>query len=253
MSKYQPGQRWTYRARECDANSTLLIGKVQKRLLRQTIIHIAVIGVRRDSSADPTDIGHMPFSLKAIDASVLELKESAIAISPNFDEGFNTWIANKGGVFDIPVSKAVDIVLSAIKPDAVDPFDALVRTMRAEKSEAMIQKLYKQLFSLDQWYFLCCPDNSRAPAEWVFPDGLNKTPALLAFTSQPRAASAAVTLGIYPEGSAVSVMPASVKDAVDWVNGAGCTNTWICFNLTFEDFPLYCDHAQKLLNGASGN
>jgi len=169
---------------------------------------------------------------------------------PQFHEGFQMWSTNKGGVFDIPVSQAVDAVLSTVPYSGVDPFDSMVTKMRGEKSEAMISELYRLLFSIDRWFFLCRPDNARAPVEWAFTDGHNKSPALLAFTRQERAASAAVTLGIYPKGAEVSIMPATVRDAVNWVTGPDCANTWICFNLTFEDFPLYGDHAAKLLREA---
>jgi hypothetical protein len=118
--------------------------------------------------------------------------------------------------------------------------------MRSKQSEELIGELYRQLFSLDQWFFLCEPDNPRAPVQWEFPDGVNPTPALLAFTSRERAVSAAVSLGIYPEGSSVSIMPASVKDSVHWISGPDCANEWLCFNLTQQNFPLYRDDAARL-------
>lgn len=247
MIKYQAGQRWTYRTDERVSGSTLLIGKVEKRLVRQPIIHVAVSDVRTDHAAEARDIGHMPFSLSAMNDSVLALVETNVVIGPQFDEGYNTWAANKGGVFDIPVADAILAVLSVSKRNDDDAFDALVTRMRAEKSEAMISALYRLLFSVDRWYFLCDPENDRTPVEWIFPEGHNGTPALLAFTSRERAAKAAVELGIYPNGSAVSVMPAAVKDAVAWIGGPDCASAWICFNLTYQNFPLYADDAVRLL------
>ena len=188
MIKYQPGQRWTYRTREYDIDSRILIGKIQKRILLQPIVHVTVLNVKPNPTSDSIDIGHMPFSRKAIEESVIALTESGVAIGPQFHEGFQMWSTNKGGVFDIPVSQAVDAVLSTVPYSGVDPFDSMVTKMRGEKSEAMISELYRLLFSIDRWFFLCRPDNARAPVEWAFTDGHNKSPALLAFTRQERAA-----------------------------------------------------------------
>lgn len=246
MSQYEAGQRWTYRCRECDQGTTLLIGEVQSRLLRAAIVHISVDGLRGDPSGSPTCIGHMPFSVAALNKSVLDLVATDVPVDDSLREGMATWAANKGGVFDIPVVEALDAVLGVLRKP-VDHFDALVVKMRAERSEALVYELYRELFRLEAWYFLCRPDEPQAPVERVFPQGHNKTPALLAFTSQQRAAAAAIELGIYPAGSEVSIQPAAVKEAVEWVNGPHCSNTWICFNLTFENFPLYCDQAASLL------
>jgi len=247
MPKYQPGQKWSYRTRPCDVGSTLIIGAVQSRILRSPVIHISVADVHSDASLNPTQIGHMPFTSSAMDRSVLEMLDASVEIESSFREGYSKWSENKGGVFDLSVAEAVGSVLAVIGSQSSDPFDTTVLRMRAERSEAMIDELYRQLFRLHEWYFLCDPGNPRVPVEWVFPEGQNNTPALLAFTSRERAVSAAETLGIYPTGSAVSVMPAPVRSAVEWVTGPDCANTWICFNLTFENFPLYCDHAAKLL------
>lgn len=250
MAKYNAGQRWSYRTRDQDVGSTLVIGKVQKRLMKPPIFHVFVNGIASPDSADPIVIGHMPFSEKAIDGSVLELLKSGVVVPPSFDDGVATWNKQKGGVFDLTVSEAVDVVVSVAQTPRNDPFDEIVAEMRSTQSEGLIGKLYRQLFSLDQWFFLCEPDNPRAPIQWEFPDGMNPTPALLAFTSRDRAVSAAVSLGIYPEGSNVSIMPASVKDSVHWISSPDCANEWLCFNLTQQNFPLYVDDAVRLLEQA---
>lgn len=45
MANYQAGQRWKYRTRERDADSTVVIGKVQKSFFRQPVIHISVLKI----------------------------------------------------------------------------------------------------------------------------------------------------------------------------------------------------------------
>ena len=248
MAKYAAGQRWTYKTREQDVGSTLLIGNVQKRLLKPPIIHVMLERIVAPNSPEPIIVGHMPFAEHAIDASVLNLVESNADVGPQFEEGIATWKRQKGGVFDLTVSEAVTAILSVTtQTQHDDPFDGIVMEMRARQSEELIGELYRHLFSLRQWFFLCEPDNDRAPVQWEFPDGMNPTPAILAFTSQQRAVSAAVDLGIYPEGTNVSIMPASVEESVKWISAPECSNDWLCFNLTQQNFPLYGADAVKLL------
>lgn len=206
-----------------------------------------VEGIVSPNSTDSIVIRHMPFSKDAIDVSVLNLVETDVKLGPEFEDGVAIWKKQKGGVFNLTVSQAVDAVLSVTTAPHDDPFDRIVTEMRSTRSEELIDNLYSQLFSLDQWFFLCKPGNENTPVQWEFPEGLNPSPALLAFTSRERAASAAISLGIYPEGSGISIMPATVKDAVEWVSGPDCSNSWICFNLTQENFPLYCNDAVRLL------
>jgi hypothetical protein len=247
MPEYAAGQRWTYRSREQDAGSTLVIGSVQKRLLKSTIVHVMVDGVVCATSADPIVISHMPFSKQAIDASVIELVETGVEAGPQFEEGIATWREHNGGVFDLTVAEAVDAVVSVGPAPQDDPFDELVTEMRAQQSEELVGELYRQLFALKQWFFLCDPDDPQSPVQWQFEEGANPTPALLAFTSTRRAASAAIELGLYPEDSQIRMMPAPVRDAVEWISGPHCANEWLCFNFTQENFPLYCDDAVQLL------
>lgn len=247
MAKYDTGQRWSYRTRKQDVGSTLLIGKVQKDLLKPPIIHVMVDGIVFSSATTPTVIDHMPFSRKAMDASVLELIETSAMVPSRLEGGIASWKEQKGGVFDLTVAEAVDAAASVAPPQRDDSFDEIVTKMRLKQSEELVGELYRQLFALEQWFFLCEPDDSHVPIQWVFQDGINPTPALLAFTSRERAASAAVSLGIYPAGSNVSIMPASVKDSAHWISGPGCANEWVCFNLTQQNFPLYRNDAIRLL------
>lgn len=247
MFEYDVGQRWAYRTREQDRDSTLVIGRILRRFLKPSVIHVMLEGVVSPSTGDPLVIGHMPFSCEAMDASVLYHIESGVELDSRFEDGFAQWTRDKGSVFDQTVAQAIDAVLSVIGERADDPFDSIVARMRSQRSEELIGELYRQLFSLEQWFFLCQPENRRVPVEWVFPKGVNPTPALLAFTSRERAASAAIKLGIYQEGSDISIMPATVKGAVDWMSGPDFKNSWICFNLTYHDFALYCTDAAKLI------
>jgi len=247
MHPFAAGQRWSYRTREQDPSSTLVIGKVQNDFHGQTVLHISVEGVVRPDSPLPIEIGHMPFSAEAIEASVLELLESDIQLPDGLFEGITVWEEQQGGVFTITVAEAVDALVTMVPPPQDDGFDQIVVEMRERRTDEMVEVLYRELFALETWFFLCEPDNVQAAVQWTFSDGHNPAPALLAFTSRERAQSAAVELGIYPEGSEIYVMPAPVAEAVPWFAGDSCANDWACFNLTQENFPLYADDAMRML------
>ncbi len=247
MEMYCVGQRWSYRARGVDVGSTLLIGAVEQEEGRPSVIHITIAGIVTPRSDAPIVIGHMPFSKEAIDDSVLELLESGIDVPDGFEDGFAVWKAQEGGVFALGVAEAIEAVIGAVPPPPVeDGFDAVVNQMRATRSRELIGDLYRRLFLLKEWFFLCEPQDARVPVQWRFPEGMNPNPALLAFTSRQRAASAAVALGLYPQGGDIAVMPASVPEAIDWISGPGCSNEWLCFNLTQVDFPLYVSDAVSI-------
>ena len=250
MGAYETGQRWTYYTRGQDAGSTLIVGQVDGDDVKPAVIHIRVEGIASPHSDTPIEIGHMPFTLEAMDASVVDLVAADVTLPAEFAEGIATWKNQQGGVFSVAVAEAIDGVLSAMPAPFDDPFDDIVTEMREKRTDAMIDELYRHLFALDQWYFLCEPDDPRAPVQWEFPEGANPTPALLAFTSQQRAGVAAIELGLYPAGSSVSIMPATVKEAVDWISSQDCANEWLCFNLTQQNFPLYCDDAVAIFNAS---
>lgn len=224
---YEEGQRWTYRARPQDVGSTLLIGRIDPG--SPPVIHVRIYGVVWPPSSQAIVMGHLPFSTLAIDDSVLDLVESGIEIPEDFEAGLSAWAEQQGGVFDVTVSAAIEDAVSAAA-NAVngDVFDALVSQLRATPSQDLVEQLYRRLFALEQWFFLKEPDNPAAAVQWQFPDGMNPRPALLAFTSRSRAESAAVSLGLYPEGARGSVMAAPIRDAVRWIASPQCGNEWLC-------------------------
>lgn len=248
MTRYEVGQRWAYRTRQQDVGSTLLIGGIDRGT--EPVVHVRISGVVSPRSAGPIVIGHMPFSAAALDSSVLELLELGAQIPADFSDAVFAWAGQQGGVFGATVSAAIDDALSALAvaaPVDDDPFDGIVRELRATRSAQLVEELYRRLFSLEHWFFLREPGDPRVPVQWVFPDGVNETPALLAFTSRERAESAAVSLGLYAEGAQGAVMEAPIRDAVQWVAGPACANEWLCFNLSRENFPIYVRDAVLLL------
>ncbi len=248
MTKLSVGQRWTYRTRPQDPASTFIIGRIDAASEQPTIVHVAVEQVSSPTSQKLTTIGHLPFSDDAIEASIRDLVELNAPVDAVFAEGYQNWRHANGGVFETTVSETLNLLFKELvpaepNPSTVDRFDTIVTEMNACSTDQQAQEhrhaLSTELFSLDQWYFLCDPADHGAPVEWVFPDGPDQSPTILAFTSEERARSAGVELGLYPAGGAVPVMPSPVEAALEWISGDQFQHEWLSFNLTQQNFPLY--------------
>ena len=248
MHQYAIGQRWSYKTRPEDIDSTIVIGAVQ---VDPPTIHISVEALTAPNSPKPLNISHMPFSQEAIDESVLELLETDFAISPGFQEGYDDWVADNGGVFMGSISEAISAIFTNPSAAETDIFDRLVLEMRAEQSAELISELYQQVFSLHTWFFLCTPGEEQAPVQWQFSVGENTSPAVIAFTSREKAVTAADKLSIYEKGAYIQMIPAGIDEAVNWLASDQCQSTWVCFNLTHQNFPLYVNDAVRMLEKLS--
>jgi hypothetical protein len=114
-SHYKIGQVWSYKTRKHEDQSTLTIVKIDSDSKLGNIIHISITGLKMknpDSENDPIDtIGHMPFTEKAIDKSVIKLIKEDSNL-PDYKEGYDEWriaFDNKqAGIYKISVSEAVE-------------------------------------------------------------------------------------------------------------------------------------------------
>lgn len=120
-SKYRPGQVWSYRTRQQDQGSDLIVVAVDQDPTLGTIVHVHVRGVSLTepggSASRTTNIGHMPFAAEALDRSVVE--HLGDAPLPAFQEGYDLWRAafddGKAGVYSITVADAVETIEQALR------------------------------------------------------------------------------------------------------------------------------------------
>ena len=125
MTKYQPGQIWTYKTRPGEESSRLTIVKVETHEEIEKIIHVYISDVAIECETAPDgvvkNIHHSPYTEGAINRSVLKL-ESETAELPKFQEGYAMWKEGfdqgEAGVFDINVSEGVQVMADAVKGGA---------------------------------------------------------------------------------------------------------------------------------------
>jgi hypothetical protein len=117
--QFAVGQRWRYRTRVGEDNSTLVIGLIEDRADLGRVVHITVEGleIRRPGGAVVDRVGHVPISEPAVARSVLALEATGVA-TPSLMEGYTVWrdaLGQGAGVFDISVADAVETIASGLQ------------------------------------------------------------------------------------------------------------------------------------------
>jgi hypothetical protein len=118
-SRYSVGQIWDYQTRPGEEGSTFTIVNIEDHPDLGTIISIYVEGLHLTYQNDRmlTEISHMPFSIDAIEQSIISLKGKTNVL-PEFNEGYESWKVqlSKGaaGIFTININKAIEYMEQAI-------------------------------------------------------------------------------------------------------------------------------------------
>lgn len=94
---YQPGQVYTFQAEELNKHARIVIGKAETLIGQGPIVHVVIVGTRiiDDGTGQLlfTDIWHMPFSVSAMDMSVIEL-EGTVEVPKQFNVAYEQWRKN---------------------------------------------------------------------------------------------------------------------------------------------------------------
>jgi hypothetical protein len=118
-SKYHAGERWSYKTRAGEENSTLVIGGVEAAAKEGAVVHISIEGLKLTGPEGKTldHIGHMPMSLEAVDKSVTHLVGQNALPTSDYSAGYDYWkAAGSGGVFAMTVQQAVGYYEKVIQP-----------------------------------------------------------------------------------------------------------------------------------------
>ncbi|HEX9511661.1 MAG TPA: hypothetical protein VF939_14325 [Puia sp.] len=115
IGKFKVGQIWKYDNREGEDSSTLTILKLEKYDVGDTIIHIRVDGLNiynpQSTAGKTTEIGHLPYSEKALSKCVTKLVGQNNNL-PDFSDGYNqwkeAWDSGKGGYWTADLKEAIN-------------------------------------------------------------------------------------------------------------------------------------------------
>lgn len=109
---YAVGQVWEYRTRPGEEGSLLRIQRIEPWAGAEAsdgrVYHISIIGIRFQGSSASTALPHMPVSRRTLDLSVTRLSRSTAGF-PEPDEGIALWREARGGIFEEPLARVLDI------------------------------------------------------------------------------------------------------------------------------------------------
>ena len=127
-SVYQPGQEWSYKTREGEDGSTLIICKVQSHPKMGNIVHISLRGLNIKNPLQKIGfsdvITHLPLNEKAMDESVVKVLDASARLPEDIQEDFNLafedWRAafeeGKANVLGSPIAETLDYIEDSINP-----------------------------------------------------------------------------------------------------------------------------------------
>lgn len=106
--KFAPGQVWMFKGRSFEPAARLTILRIDLIPKIGKVIHVRLDGIRlRNCSGgpEPNSIQHAPFTKEALERSSLKLLNQGEV--PDYQEGYDRWRHDCGGVYSISVSQMV--------------------------------------------------------------------------------------------------------------------------------------------------
>jgi hypothetical protein len=101
---------WSYKARPNEGSSTVTILRIETLPNVGVIVHVRIDGVQFKNCKGgpaPTTIDHAPFTKIAMDKSVSRQLRTVPKL-PEFEAGYEDWLAHCGGVYTVTVAEMVD-------------------------------------------------------------------------------------------------------------------------------------------------
>lgn len=112
------GQVWHYQARPQESDSEIVVCKIEP-LGDKRVVHISVRGLQlrnpHTSSGVQDSLPHLPLDEETLHACVTELVQENAPL-PDYEEGYDDWKRNQGGVWTVPLSELLTVLEEAVSP-----------------------------------------------------------------------------------------------------------------------------------------
>lgn len=114
---FEAGQVWTLKP-PMHADARIRVGRIENG---GATVHISLWGVPisdpsiSDVLNSPLVAGHLPITAEALSASVDRLVDEAPPENLDFENGYEVWRQDKGGVFTLTVPEIVEVMLQTIR------------------------------------------------------------------------------------------------------------------------------------------
>src|SRR5262245_2097527 len=106
-SHFEANQVWRYNTRPGEEASRVIIGKIERWPRLGTVIHIKLTGLRL--ATGQSVVPHAPVAEDQIVASVTDLTTEAADLE-GLEEGYEVWLASRGGAWTITLAELVDVL-----------------------------------------------------------------------------------------------------------------------------------------------
>lgn len=119
--EFSEGQVWSYKTRNGEQGSKLLINKVEADPKLGSVYHISLSGVHVQNPSAPsginTELPHFPVSKQTLEQSCIKLLGRSEP-NPQYLDGYSAWKSafdqGRAGIFTISVAEIVDAVETAV-------------------------------------------------------------------------------------------------------------------------------------------
>ncbi|MDO8840372.1 MAG: hypothetical protein Q7V31_15775 [Parvibaculum sp.] len=116
----RPHQLWSIKSVE-PTTTKVVIGRIEE-WNDMHAVHVSLLGVPAPPGLVTPDgtmtVSHMPFEMSAIAGSVDQLLESDVAPGAEFEEGYQVWKSEKGGIYSITVMQAVGLLSEMLEQNS---------------------------------------------------------------------------------------------------------------------------------------
>jgi len=121
-NEFSEGQLWSYKSRQGEEDSRVLINKIEQDEKLGNIYHISIYDINLKNSRSETgvveDLPHFPVSEETLDMSLDELIK-VTQINSEYIEGYNSWKsafdAREAGIFTISIAEIVEVIEESIR------------------------------------------------------------------------------------------------------------------------------------------
>ena len=118
VTSFEAGQLWCYRTRAHEAESRVLIQRVESDARLGEIVHIRVINLEfKGPKGTIAVLPHLPYGSSALRKSVTMLESSGEQVPSDYLEGYAIWReafdARKAGVFTLDIAGVLDAMEQA--------------------------------------------------------------------------------------------------------------------------------------------
>ena len=115
---FAAGQVWRYRTRPGEEASRAIVGRVETDDEGQVIVHVKLTDLRLVAPQAPggfyPSLSHAPVAAEAFAASVIApVSESADLAE--FEDGYQMWAEDHGGVFTVSLAEIVEVTEQALQ------------------------------------------------------------------------------------------------------------------------------------------